>query len=66
MRFGYRLRPGGGNRTLDLFVEVFNIFNNANFENPTGDQRSTDFLRLRSLRGGGFPRQAQFGGRFGF
>jgi hypothetical protein len=66
MRFGYRLRPGGGTRTLDLFVEVFNIFNNANFENPTGDRRSTDFLRLRSLRGGGFPRQAQFGGRFGF
>ena len=65
MRFGYRLRPGA-NRTIDLFAEVFNIFNNANFENPTGDRRSTDFLLLRSLRGGGFPRQAQFGARFGF
>jgi Carboxypeptidase regulatory-like domain len=65
MRFGYRLRPGG-TRTLDVFAEVFNIFNNANFENPTGDRRSTDFLLLRSLRGGGFPRQAQFGARFGF
>ena len=44
MRFGYRLRPGGNGRTLDLFVEVFNIFNNANFENPTGDRRQADFL----------------------
>ena len=65
MRFGYRLRPGG-TRTLDVYVEVFNIFNNANFENPTGDRRSTDFLLLRSLRGGGFPRQAQLGLRWGF
>jgi hypothetical protein len=65
MRFGYRLRPGG-TRTLDLFAEIFNILNNANFENPTGDRRSTDFLLLRSLRGGGFPRQAQFGARLGF
>jgi hypothetical protein len=65
MRFGYRLRPGA-NRTLDVFAEIFNIFNNANFESPTGDRRSTDFLILRSLRGGGFPRQVQFGARFGF
>jgi hypothetical protein len=66
MRFGYRLRPGGNGRTLDVFLEVFNIFNNANFENPTGDRRQADFLRVTSLRGGGFPRQAQFGARLGF
>jgi hypothetical protein len=66
MRFGYRLRPGGNGRTLDLFAEVFNIFNNANFENPTGDRRQGDFLRVTSLRGGGFPRQVQFGARLGF
>jgi Carboxypeptidase regulatory-like domain len=65
MRFGYRFHPGQA-RTLDVFVEVFNIFNNANFENPTGDRRQTDFLRLTSLRGGGFPRQAQLGIRYGF
>jgi hypothetical protein len=65
MRLGYRLRPGA-NRTLDVFAEIFNVFNNANFENPTGDRRSTDFLLLRSLRGGGFPRQVQFGARLGF
>jgi hypothetical protein len=63
-RIGYRLRRG--ERTLDLFVEVFNLFNNANFENPTGDRRLADFLVLTALRGGGFPRQAQFGARLGF
>lgn len=65
MRFGYRFRISG-DRTVDAFMEVFNIFNNANFENPTGDRRSADFLRVTSLRGGGFPRQAQFGVRMGF
>jgi len=65
MRFGYRLRPGG-QRTLDVYVEVFNIFNDANFVNPSGDRRSADFLRVTSLRGGGFPRQAQLGIRLGW
>jgi hypothetical protein len=31
VRFGYQLRPGQ-NRTLDLFMDVFNITNRANFE----------------------------------
>ena len=65
VRFGYRIRPRAG-KTLDLFAEVFNLFNNANFENPTGDQRLADFLVLTALRGGGFPRQLQLGARFGF
>ena len=56
----------GGVRSLDTFTEVFNVFNNTNFENPTGDRRLADFLVLTALRGGGFPRQAQFGARFGF
>ena len=65
IRLGYRLRPGAA-RTLDVFAEIFNVFNNANFENPTGDRRSPDFLVVRSLRGGGFPRQLQLGVRLGF
>lgn len=66
LRVGYRFRLGTG-RTLDVYGEVFNLFNTANFSNPTGDMRSTDFLRLTSLRGGsGFPRQGQFGMRFVF
>jgi hypothetical protein len=74
MRFGYRFRPGHAT-TLDANLELFNIFNTANFDNPGpttptyfgADQRLTDFLILTSLRGGnGQPRAAQFGFRFGF
>jgi hypothetical protein len=66
MRFGYRLRPRRG-ATLDLNLEMYNLFNRANFDNPTGDRRSTDFLRLTLLRGGnGQPRAAQFSIRYGF
>jgi len=51
LRFGYRLRVGGG-KTLDLFGEIFNLANRANFDNPTGDRRSTNFLLLTALRAG--------------
>jgi hypothetical protein len=47
--------------------ELYNLANTANFDNPTGDIRSTDFLRLTALRGGnGQPRAAQFSVRMGF
>jgi hypothetical protein len=66
MRFGWRLRPFG-ETTLDVYFEVFNIFNETNWSNPNADQRSTDFLVLTSLFGAnGYPRQGQFGFRFGF
>jgi hypothetical protein len=67
LRAGYRVRPGQTRtRTLDLFVEVFNATNEANFNTPTGDMRSGNFLIPTSLRGGGFPRQLQLGMRLGF
>jgi hypothetical protein len=67
LRLGYRARLGG-RRTLDVFGEVFNATDRANFSNPDGDRRvPADFLRLTSLFGGaGFPRQVQFGVRLGF
>ncbi|MCY4505981.1 MAG: hypothetical protein OXG35_03330, partial [Acidobacteria bacterium] len=66
VRFGYRFRPTAV-QTVDLFFDIFNATNHANFNNPTGDQRSGNFLNLTTLRGGsGFPRQAQFGLRYGF
>lgn len=65
LRVGYRLRPGTA-RSLDLFVDVFNATNRANFENPTGDRRSTDFLNLTALRAGAVPTTAQFGARLQF
>ena len=66
VRVGYRLRPTTV-QTIDLFFDIFNATNHANFNNPTGDLRSGNFLNLTTLRGGsGFPRQAQFGIRYGF
>jgi Carboxypeptidase regulatory-like domain/TonB dependent receptor-like, beta-barrel len=67
LRFTYRLRLGG-RRTFDVFGEVFNVTNRANFVNPSGDLRNTtDFLRLQSLVAvTGLPRQGQLGLRFGF
>jgi hypothetical protein len=65
LRAGYRVRMPA-NRTIDLFAEVFNLTNRANFNNPTGDRRSGNFLVPVALRGGGFPRQLQLGARLGF
>lgn len=65
LRAGYRLRPSEG-KSIDLFFEVFNLTNRANFANPSGDQRLATFLVPNSLAGGGFPRQFQIGARLGF
>ena len=75
LRAGYRARLGS-RRTLDVFCDVFNVTNHANFVNPTttvngltgADRRNTaDFLRLTSLVAtSGLPRQAQLGVRLGF
>jgi hypothetical protein len=75
MRLGYRLRLRE-RRTLDVFGEVFNVTNHANFVNPTAtvsgnigaDRRNAaDFLRLTALVAtSGLPRQAQLGVRLGF
>ena len=59
--------------TLELFVDVYNITNRTNFDNPTNTNAGADrrlaatFLVPTQLRGGGgFPRQAQFGARYAF
>jgi hypothetical protein len=65
LRVGYRLRRGQG-KTLDMFVSVFNVTNRANFENPTGDRRLSDFLNLTTLRSGAVPTTMQIGARFEF
>jgi carboxypeptidase family protein len=67
LRVGYRARLGG-RRTLDVFGDIFNTTNRANFTNPSGDRRNTaDFLRLSTLVAtSGLPRQFQLGLRFGF
>ena len=67
LRAGYRAKLGS-RRTLDVFVDAFNITNHANFTNPSGDRRNAaDFLRLSTLVAtSGLPRQAQLGVRVGF
>jgi hypothetical protein len=64
LRLGYRFKFGA--RRLELFGELFNATNRANFANPTGDRFSTNFLRLTALRAGAIPRTAQLGVRLAF
>ena len=61
VRLGYQFRLGP--RRLEVFGEIFNVMDRANFDNPTGDRRSGQFLVPTTLRGGGFPRQFQLGAR---
>jgi Carboxypeptidase regulatory-like domain/TonB dependent receptor len=54
----------GGTRSLELRVEVFNLFNKAHFSNPNDRFGSGTFGRISSTR---FPsREIQLGGRFLF
>jgi Carboxypeptidase regulatory-like domain/TonB dependent receptor-like, beta-barrel/TonB-dependent Receptor Plug Domain len=66
VRLGYQVRFG--ERSLQVFGEVFNLPNRANFDllAANGDRRSTDFLRHTVLRAGAIPRTGQFGVRFTF
>jgi len=66
LRAGYRIQLGGG-RTLDAFLDVFNLANRANFANPSTDQRlPATFLRLRDVSDEGPTRTAQINVRYGF
>ena len=75
VRAGWRRRINQ-ERALELFLDIYNITNRANFENPTTTNvpgGSTDrrlpatYLVLTNLRGGGgFPRQALMGARLAF
>jgi hypothetical protein len=65
LRGGYRFRMKG-NRTLDAFIDVFNVTNEPNFANPLGDRRVGTFLLLTTIFNGGPTRTAQLNMRFGF
>jgi hypothetical protein len=71
IRAGWRLRTA--KNTLELFVDVYNITNRTNFDNPVNTAAGADrrltatFLVPTVLRGGsGFSRQAQLGVRYMF
>ena len=70
LRAGWRRRINT-NKALEVFLDIFNVTDRANFDNPTttnSDRRFPDsFLVLTNLRGGGgFPRQAEMGFRLVF
>lgn len=67
MRAGWRARLGK-EQSLDIYLDIFNITDEVNWNNPSGDRRlAATFLQLNTLRGGsGFPRQANFGVRYAF
>ena len=66
VRAGWRGRLGG-QRAIEFFLDIFNITDQTNWDNPSGDRRLGTFLQLTNLRGGsGFPRQANFGARYTF
>ena len=65
LRAGYRFRVGG-TRTLDASIDFINIGNRVNFNAPTGDRRSANFLRVTSIVGGGPTRTVQFNLRYAF
>ncbi|OLC41956.1 MAG: hypothetical protein AUH43_23550, partial [Acidobacteria bacterium 13_1_40CM_65_14] len=72
VRAAYRFKlPGNGNRRIMAYVDVFNVTNRANFNNPAtnnvADRRdAATFLIVRSIRNGGPSRTAQFNVRYDF
>ena len=65
MRVGYAI-PVGGNRRLELSADLFNLTNRTNFNNPTGNQASAQFLLLTAYSTSYTPRKAQVGLRLEF
>jgi hypothetical protein len=79
VRIGYRI-PVLTTR-IELIGEAFNVFNRANFDTPSGDERvaivnvkgvptpsitNANYLNLNALRAGAIPRTIQFGAKFLF
>ena len=65
IRAGYRFTLQG-TRTVDAFVEVFNVTDRVNFGNPSGNIASDSFLILDGLVTSTNPRLVQIGFRIGF
>ncbi len=64
-RVGYRV-PVSADRRLELFVDVFNLSNRTNFDNPSGNEASPQFLLLTAYSTSYTPRKLQVGARIEF
>ena len=66
MRFGYVIGLSG-RRRLEVSADVFNLTNNTNFANPSGDQAApTTFLIKTAYNTSYTPRKVQIGLRYEF
>jgi outer membrane receptor protein involved in Fe transport len=63
MSFRYQIALGGALDSLDLFYDIFNVFNRTNLVPPTGNRQSGVFMVSTAAQ---FPRQMQFGIRLRF
>ena len=61
--FRYSIPFGRGLESLDLFYDIFNLFNRENHVPPTGNRASSVFMVPTAAQ---FPRQMQFGIRVRF
>jgi Carboxypeptidase regulatory-like domain/TonB dependent receptor/TonB-dependent Receptor Plug Domain len=61
--FRYQVPLRGGLDSLDLFYDIFNLFNRENLVPPTGNRASRFFMVPTAAQ---FPRQMQFGIRVRF
>jgi len=68
MRATKFVNVGAGDRKVGIFVEMFNLFNTANFgAQYQGNGRSATFRQPNGyIPGIGYPRQVQLGARFQF
>jgi outer membrane receptor protein involved in Fe transport len=63
MSVRYSIPIGVGLDSVDLFYDVFNLFNRKNLVTPTGNRQSSVFMQPTAAQ---FPRQMQFGIRVRF
>jgi outer membrane receptor for ferrienterochelin and colicin len=65
LRLGYAIEVAQSRR-IELFGEIFNVTNRANFATPSGDRSNANFLRVTGLSTSTNPRLVQFGARYAF
>ena len=63
MSFRYAIPLKAGFDGLDLFYDIFNVFNRENLVAPTGNRSSANFMIPTAAQ---FARQMQFGIRVRF
>lgn len=65
MRLGYRFGLSN-DRRIEVFVDLFNLTDRTNFDTPTGNLASSEFLLLTGYDTSYTPRKVQIGARIQF